>query len=150
MPELKIKSNTYLGFIHFLIGGLLVPVIFGIITNPIISVAIKNNSTSMYVGFVIGLIGIWLGVLFSAKLLLKKYVLSNPVKVAGIATTYYVILSAFFSLALASVIVKVPGGSEALYQKDFVVNLVLSVIQFFVFYWISKNYLSKQQAQSAV
>jgi hypothetical protein len=143
MPELKTKSNGYLGFIHFLIAGLIVPFIGGIVVGALgLEAIIKNAAALTLCGWILGWIIIWLGIMLTAQKLLKTYTISSPHKIAVIATTYYVVVS----LILFMISILNPSVAQSVHNQ-LLLQGILGIVNFVAFFWISKHYLSKQQVR---
>ncbi len=147
--QLKTASNGYLGFIHYLLGGLVFPIIIGLFANVILK-PIPQGNTTTYIGYVFGLIGVWVGVWYSAKVLKKRYLINNPKKAANIATVWYFVVAVFVFFVLASVILNVEQqtGQTSLglgqNADTYRLQLWLSLVQILLFNWLSKKYLTQQ------
>jgi hypothetical protein len=146
MSELKIKSGSYLGFIHALIGGLIFPLVVELVIYAIIQAIFQKTSiVTNYVEPTAGLVILGLGAWYSARRLQRKYVINNPKKVATIATAYNVIIVIIVSLALDFIF----SGKPQTPHLD-TTNLIFTVLGYVVFYVVSQISLSKKQVLPAI
>ena len=124
------KSAAFIGFRHFLIGGLIIPIVFSFAIGLLGGVLFHQPQPPAYFVYVIvgvALIGIWLGVAYSAKTIKQSYGIIPTDKVINTSTIWFSIFT--FLWTLFSV-------------KALTFTIVVWLIQTAVFYFLSKKYFS--------
>jgi len=130
MNQQKTSSKAFLGFRHFLIGGLIIPIVFSFVIGLLGGVIFHQPQPPAYFVYIIeivALIGLWLGVFYSAKNIMQTYTGVETNKVINIATIWFAIFILIWTLFSAGALI---------------FNLVNWAIQTIVFYFLSKKYFA--------
>lgn len=139
----KTGSSLLLGFLHWLIGGFVVPFLLGLIwLGVMIPVAIvsKGPSASPLVAAIIAhawvLVAAWIGARYSARFLSGKYVVTQASNIVNVALVFMVVFSGGIS-----VIRSLSSGSFSLREGFTVASIA-------IFYFASRSYLKNDAPQS--
>lgn len=140
----KNVSAWYAAATHFLTAGFVIPFVVRIIGVILFALIIKESNPTIngIVTVVLGVIGIWLGIMYSSKYIYKKYVVSNYKSVINLSTLYLVILEVIFAYFL--VINTEVTKTEMYYTLAYYIVLIVS------FYLFSKKYITKNNNQPTV
>jgi hypothetical protein len=127
---------------HFLTAGFVIPLLVSIVAGMIftavgmedgvISTVIANN--------VVMLIATWLGVMYSAGYLAKKYHIESSSKIVNLSTSYKLILSLIF------IVLAFSASSGNLESVAYV--SVPSILGLIVFYVASKKYVKQDSVST--
>jgi len=141
MKEKKQSPHWYIAITHYLTAGFVIPLLVMIgtlylvawlfILYPDILAKLNEVIVSLFM-----LIAIWLGVIYSAKFIDKKYIIIDSAKVINYSTGIMVIL-----FIISRIIELVSKGLN----MTLVINLVYSVLAITIFYFTSKKYVHNTQ-----
>lgn len=162
-PTRSKKSDSFLGFMHFLIGGFVVPIglailvvvimipivlfIYGVSPESNFATALENKTLSysfIAVGILLTLAGAFLG----ASFMRRKYTMKNTDNVALIAT--YWIAGWTVAGVIVELIMPATGEQPSAFTTDLsdpiyaVLYVLASAIGIAVFYVASKRFLNKR------
>lgn len=142
MPQAK--STIYVGFRHYFIGGLLTPIIFGVIANIILGLVFPNTWT--YTSTMIFLVGIIIGVMYSAKYLKKNFLITNSDMVINYSIMWFIVIQVLFILLpyllapIAPLLYLISAYNNELSLTTHVFTVVIEII---LFYFVSRKYITK-------
>ena len=80
-----------------------------------------------------GILGVWLGIMYSANYLKKIYIIENKDKIVNLATIYNIILGV---VSFLYVVTKLKG-----YEGNNIIVICYLIIEVFLFYILSKKYI---------
>jgi hypothetical protein len=160
MNNKKIASNGFVGFIHYLLGGLVIPFVFTLIIGLVIGVIFYFLATSgmalasakLYITEAFSLVAMWLAVWFTARLLSKNYEIKSVDSVTTIATGIKLVVAivlSSFSIVAINLARSVTPDIQNIATGSLVVAIVFQVVDILVFYFLSRFYFRKFQGQSA-
>ena len=146
----KQSSDWYIAATHFSIAGMAVPFLVRVLGSflPSILISITPSLTAKIIiiilfGFIFLVLGIWLGSIYSARLLKKTYVITfeSKQRIVRLATIYFVVwqlLSSFFFLGIRG------GKFESAVIVSFLSDFLLYVIIGGpLFYYFSQRYITE-------
>lgn len=139
MNQKKIKSTTYIAVIYWLLAGFLIPVIGGFIVTVILSplffissirtVAITGGSVGATIfQTVVVALTVWFGAWYGSRFVGRKYIISQPGKMANI------------SVILTAIRIFVPGF---LFVSATAIDVISNIFLVIIFYFLSRHYLSR-------
>ncbi|OGW77568.1 MAG: hypothetical protein A3J81_04915 [Nitrospirae bacterium RIFOXYB2_FULL_43_5] len=139
MNEKKQKSNFWIGANHWAWAGLLFPLLFTIVLGvPFIFLAPwRTQEAAAIIISVILLASIWVGTIFSAKRITKKFDIKEADKVVNWAAVWYIVLD---GLDRISKMFK-PGGMTKVDE----IYTVCVIAGFIIFYFLSKKYIKNSE-----
>lgn len=147
MHQLKHSSNIYIGFRHYIIAGLAVPILFGILASILLNY-ILQLSLGQYEPTIINLIGILLGTIYSARYLKRTFIITNPETIVRYSIAWFIIIQAVFTLLpyiLSSVsplftypLFLAYGGNN--YFSFY--SVVITLLEIILLYFVSKKYIT--------
>ncbi len=138
MKEKKQAANWYVAFTHFLTSGFAIPFLVG---GLLVLLFWKFPSLEIgWLQYLIGLAVIWLGVLYSARYINKKYLIKDRDRVIILSTVYF----SFWLVILA-----LPGGIVSVVKTfsgkipwEIILNsIIIPIVQIVLFYVFSKKYI---------
>lgn len=134
------KSNWYIGTLHFLTAGILVPLVVSFIASSILLLVLEQDTVLMQLlSFVIWNLGLWLGIMYSARFIRKKFNNYSPSRVALEGVLYSGLLALLLLGYGVYVAFTIPGAEfNYLGAGMFVVSAGVSTA---LFYYISLHYL---------
>ena len=136
MNEKKNSPNWNVAATHFLTAGFVMPFLVRLVAMAIVGALF--SSLSFGVAYIIQLaviiLSVWLGVMYSAKYIYKKYVITNSNSIIGLSTAYTIVLQAILLITGISR----EGGVNA----DTAYSVILSLVLILSFYFFSKKYIS--------
>ncbi|MDP2930174.1 MAG: hypothetical protein Q8N56_01005 [bacterium] len=151
----KQRSNWYIAATHYLTAGFAVPFLLGLLTSFLIlniplptRLLFTTGIGGILFGFILLILAIWLGTMYSARYLKKTYVITSESKqrIVNLATIYFVVLRSIFYMTgflWAILIARVSGAM--------ILNLLLQLL-FLVatggalFYYLSRKYITEDSA----
>ena len=146
----KQSSDWYIAATHFSIAGMAVPFLVRVLGSflPSILISITPSLTAKIIiiilfGFIFLVLGIWLGSIYSARLLKKTYVITfeSKQRIVRLATIYFVVcrlLLSFFFLGIRG------GKFESAVIVSFLSDFLLYVIIGGpLFYYFSQRYITE-------
>jgi hypothetical protein len=150
--EPKSASNWNVAATHYLTGGLVAPaLISGIVAFGLSSLTKAENSfLSMVTGFIVNVLALWLGVIYSKNYLNRTYVISDRVRVVNLSTIYYLIanyifIGLFYSYNFIYVVaISLSGRQQTGHLTkagDLAIMASVTLIETYIFYLLSKKYL---------
>lgn len=92
MKPKKEVSAWYAAATFYLTAGFVMPLIFGLIYGFIISPLVGVGTLDTILAIVFALLGIWVGIMYSARYIRKAYVIKDKNKIVNLATIYLVVL----------------------------------------------------------
>ena len=149
----KQSSDCYIAATHFSIAGMAVPFLVRVLGSflPSILISITPSLTAKIIiiilfGFIFLVLGIWLGSIYSARLLKKTYVITfeSKQRIVRLATIYFVVwqlLSSFFFLG----IIGITGGK---FDSAVIVSFLSDFLLYVIiggplFYYFSQRYITE-------
>lgn len=133
MIEKKQSEDWNIAVTHWLTSGLAIPFVVGIIFFLGLTAIFNNSETT---GNIIGFIFLffspiiyWLGVMYSARYINKKYFIKNSNKIAKLATIYILIIGGGYRLF------QIINGSGLTLEH---ISFIPSVVAFYI---ASKKYI---------
>ena len=141
MKEKKQSQDWYIATTHYLTAGFAIPFIIGLVIGiPVAMIVGQNNAILLEIVMsIIWIISIWLGVMYAAGYVNKRYVIKDSDKIAKLATSYMVVLSGGFRLLILS-----KGVTTST-----IIETVLFIIGVIVFYSFSKKYIKSDEVVMA-
>jgi hypothetical protein len=150
--EPKSISNWYVAATHYLTGGFVVPaLVSGIVGFGLNSLTKTENSfLSTLIGFIISILALWIGVIYSKNYLQRTYIISDWVRIVNLSAIYYLIANYFFIGLLyvydfLYVIALSLSGREGINhltrEGDLAIMALITLIDTSIFYILSKKYL---------
>ncbi len=99
MKKRKKSANWYVAATHYLTSGFVVPFLIYLVSGFTIMPFVESlNSFALNIATraIIGILAIWLGIMYSARYLRKAYIIDNESKekVVNLSTIYFAVLSA--------------------------------------------------------
>ena len=156
MPTLKIKSDGYVGFRHFIIAGVAMPILVAIVVGLVFGFAATAAGIPGFLSLfaipfvptIMQSIAVILGAWYSGHHLTRKFVISSPIKIANIATVWF----ACFEVIVFLIWPYFSGSfSQATSFTDGPVMAVIDVIVVSaVFYVASKALIKSNSASQSV
>ncbi len=142
MNEKKNRANWNIAATHFLTAGFVMPFLVKLVAMAIIGALFMSLSfaTAYIIQLVVIILSVWLGVMYSAKYIYKKYVITNSGSIIGLSTAYTIVLQ---GILLIIGISRVNGVST-----DTAYSVILSLVLILSFYFFSKKYVSANSAPS--
>lgn len=136
MNEKKNSANWNIAATHFLTAGFVMPFLVKLVTMAIVGALFSSLSfsTAFIIQLAIIILSVWLGVMYSAKYIYKKYVITNSSSIIGLSTAYTIVLQAI----LLIIGISREGGINA----DTAYGIILSLVLVLSFYFFSKKYVS--------
>ncbi len=146
----KQSSNWYIAATHYLTAGFAVPLLLGFLASflalmiPFFTAGIGK----VLFEFILLVLGLWLGVMYSARYLKKIYIITskNKQRIVNLATIYFVVLRLIFYIygfLLIIAKIRISGGIIT----DLLLNiLVFVVISGALFYYLSRKYITEDPA----
>lgn len=134
---------------HFLTAGFLIPLVTSLALGFILSKAGMDDGSLpiIVLSNAIVLVSVWLGVMYSANYLAKKYVVTDVQKIVTLSTVYMVVL---FAIYIGGSILVVLNSAGATLNSTTAISVVLfAIVRIVVFYIASKKYI-QQDAVVAV
>lgn len=90
----KSASNWYVAATHFLTAGFVIPFLFGLLLIiATILFPFAYISFFLVIGAILSILGTWLGVMYSARYVRKKYAIEDKDKVIFLSTAYLIFLT---------------------------------------------------------
>jgi len=150
--EPKSASNWYVAATHYLTGGLVAPaLISGIVAFALSSLTkSENNFLSTVIDFIVRLLALWLGVIYSTNYLNRTYIISDRIRVLNLSTIYYLIanyilIGLFYSYDFLYVIALSLSGRQQvdhlIKAGDLTIMAFFALIETYAFYILTKKYL---------
>ena len=135
MKEKKRSANWNIAATHYLTAGFAIPLVVNLIGGVILAVIIPEGIV-LFVGlFLVGLLGVWLGVKYSAGYLRKKYIVTDKNKIANLTIIYFAVLVTIYFI------------SQLLMGKFGGINIPFEIIRLAtigaVLYIASKKYITE-------
>lgn len=129
----KNSSNWNIAATHFLTAGFVMPFLVKLVAMVIFSMLFASLSFNlMYViQLMIIILSVWLGVIYSAKYITKKYIIKNPNSIVSLSTIYLIVLHAILRIIEMS-----QGGNT-----NIILGIILSLTLVLSFYFFSKKYV---------
>lgn len=133
----KDSASWYIAATHYITAGFLAPLAIGTIgAFAIFPLLFFLPQTILFVmQFVLAVIAVWLGVVYSASYVKKTYVLKDINKIVLLATSYFI-----FSLAFAVV----DYYFRELTGQELVYKLIETILLMPIFYVLSMKYLNPE------
>lgn len=134
------KSNWYIGTVHFLTAGILVPFLISFAVSALLVLVLAQDTVLMQLlSFIVWNIALWLGIMYSARFIRKKFDNYSPERVAIEGVVY----SGIIALALLAygvyVALSIPGAEFNYVGAGlFVISAGVSTV---LFYYLSLHYL---------
>lgn len=140
MKEKKKSSNWFIAATHYLTAGFAIPFLIGIVANFILIPLIKLGSITLLMLFawVVKILAIWLGIMYSANYLKKTYIIDDKEKIVNLSTIYFVVLNVGYTL-IQIIIGKIVGSDIAYF-------LLFVIVASFLFYLFSKKHIQNTDA----
>jgi len=135
MREKKTPRTWYLAITHFLTSWLIIPFLFGVIfllitSVPSVSEVVAGN-LFLVLSQAVGIIGIWVGTIYSSKFIHHRYNIQEPQKV--------LLLSSSLAAILALISVLFFFISEDAVFTDVLISAAAEIVAVSVFYYVSKK-----------
>lgn len=139
MKEKKQSANWNIAATHYLTSGLAMPFLVAIVLGiPTFLIIGKDNALlEVIANSALWLLGIWLGVRYSAKYLAKTYIINDNNKVIRLATIYLAVLGGIVRIN------KMDKGISLEIAVDFVLFIGIVI----AFYLFSKKYVHNTPAE---
>ena len=138
MNEKKNSPNWNIAATHFLTAGFVVPFLVRLVAMAIVGALFSSLYLSFIVVYIIQLavliLSVWLGVIYSARYIYKKYVITNSSSIIGLSTAYTIILQAI------SLIIGISRGDGV--NEGTAYGVIFSLVLILSFYFFSKKYIS--------
>jgi len=133
MKGKKETADWYVAITHWLTSGLAIPFLISLIVTVPISKLIGKENQILYIisASIISIFGIWLGVIYSAHYLDKKYIIKNAQKITILSTIFLSVVNGVYFIF-------------TLLQNSFttfIIKVLFFVLEIFVFYFVSKRYI---------
>ncbi len=128
----KQSKDWYIALTHYLTAGFAIPFVIGLIALPVLLKLLASNGPVIYFTNVIGVISVWLGVIYSASYINKTYVVKNKDKIVKLSTIFLIIGSGSFILIdlLKTKVININA-----------INIAFFITEVIVFYILSKKYI---------
>lgn|SRR3989338_306827 len=120
--------NWIPALVHFVIGGFLIPFLFGWVASLVLSTLLLAGMAGTLVSLVVGVVALFIGVPISARLVQGYFVIENKESVVNLATIFAVI---------AGVLPLFSSFGAGL--MGFLIGLVVLLIEVAVFYILSRS-----------
>lgn len=137
----KIASNWYIAATYYLTAGFAIPFLFSLLFVVLVFTffpewLVGENKIMFFIsGTLVGVLGTWLGVMYSAKYIGKKYKIEDKDKIVLFSILYLIVLTAiYYSYSIIS-------GKITLGFDFFFYNLVPIIIRTLIFFIASKKYV---------
>lgn len=157
MAEKKESKDWYIAMTHWLTSGFAIPLLVGLVVGLPVTVLIgvvmgmmgmSEDVALKFAVFVVpitwlavGVLGIWLGVKYSARYLAKTYIIRDSQKIVKLATIYLAVLGGIWRLI-------------GLVRNGFALEAILSLVFFavivYLFYTFSKKYVKNTDFSEGV
>lgn len=139
----KTSGNWYVAATHYLTAGFVPGIIVSILASLILGALTTNSLVTQLVSFFLPALAAWLGIMYSARYLARKYAITDSGKVVMFSTIYYAVVNVgipfvftfmFFSHSLGSSVSLVSG-----------VPFLSNILGLLVFYFESKKLIHNDQ-----
>ena len=127
MKAKKEVSTWYAAATFYLTAGFAMPLLFGSIYSFIISPFVGPGTLDDMLGIVFGLLGIWMGIIYSARYIRKAYIIKDRNKIINLATIYLIVLLLLWWV----IILRIP---------IFLIGYAIRVV---IFYLLSRIYVKE-------
>lgn len=134
----KTMKDWHVALIHFLLAGILFPLISGIVIAFILARFLgRALAPSGIAAAIISILVIWIGIRYSVRLLRQKYEISNPQNVSKLAAIFYFLIPTGLGLfaILNIAIIGAPESSDS----ELIVSFFQAAIGAVVMYFESKR-----------
>lgn len=136
MSERKESSSWYIAATHWLTSGFVIPLILTFLIVLILGFIFGESAAEDSSTTIIALASLiytplvyWLGVMYSARYVNKKYVIRNSKEIANLATVYLLVVGGGFRL------LQILGGGDFTFEH---ISFLLVLV---VFYLASRKYI---------
>jgi hypothetical protein len=128
---------------HFLTAGFLIPVVTSFIVSFVVNAMglTAGSLGSQLISRLVWLVSIWFGVMYSARYLARKYVVSDARKITRLSTTYYVVIAIF--LIGGFMLLGASNPDIAFDVSGTTITIVTVVIAIVLFYIASTKYIKQ-------
>lgn len=143
MPKPKKQSaNWYIAATHYLTAGFVIPFIGGLALGFVhyFIVLPQSDILALAISAVESAILICLGVVYGARFVNRRYVITDASKIVKLATIYYVVLASVGWAASLLFLSLVPVE-----QGVIATGITSSVVNIGLFYILSKKYIQSGQ-----
>lgn len=148
VPAQKKQAASWkIAVIHWLIGGFVIPTVGSRVLAMLVPHGLYSSNIIIgsIVTYAVSILIVFLGAMYSAKYVSRKYAIQDSVSVVKLATTYFVIQSIASWIFLLFLITKVPVFalvmSIALPPPLLLLGLIVGIVNVFVFYFVSRKYI---------
>lgn len=145
MSEKKKSADWYVAATHYIIVTTIGVIVSFLISIVRVIMPLLAGIGLTIVSLIIGVLGLWIGVMYSAKYIKNHYIVEDKTKIINLATIYLVVFSIVFNIGYVLVGeitgVKLPGSDTA-YS---ILSLITSAVLFYVF---SKKYIKNTENTS--
>lgn len=135
MKEKKHSANWNIAATHYLTAGFAIPFIVNLVGGIILARIIPTGLILYLALALLNLLGVWLGVKYSAGYLRKTYIITDKNKIVKLTTIYFCVLSGLYFI------------SQAVLQKVTGIDLFLEAIRLaaigVVLYVASQKYITE-------
>lgn len=143
MPEKKKSASWYIAATHWLTSGFVIPLILTFVIALIFGLifgkdAIKEARLIAFSLIIYMPLIYWLGVMYSARYINKKYFIEDSNEIAKLATLYLTLVGGGFRL------IQIFNDSKVTFEH---VGFVLAIIAFYI---ASKKYIRNTIGDTAV
>ena len=135
----KQHKDWYIAMTHYLTAGFAIPFVISVLTTPILTKLLASNGPVMYFANVIGIISVWLGVIYSASYINKTYIVKDKEKIAKLSTIFLIISTGSFMLI--NLLQDKTIGIDA-------ISIVFFIVEVIVFYILSKKYIKETASKN--
>jgi hypothetical protein len=135
MKEKKISGDWYIALTHFITSGIVIMIFYVVAQYFLFFTENKMIYVNIIGSPLLFILGLILGVIYSAKYITKAYVIKNSQKIAKLSTIYWIFL----------------GGIDRLYKfmnitnneelKYVIIGFIFLIIESIIFYTFSKKYI---------
>lgn len=146
--ERKQSAEWYIAATHYLTAGFVIPLLISVAWSLIVRIInlrsgmVVSGTTMNIFSLLLGAIAVWLGVMYSANYLKKKYIIQNKERIVRTATIYMIVLTLGFYL----ITFYLARSQEGLISKSDLLHNGLSIFVIIsLFYLFSKKYIKNTE-----
>ena len=149
--------NWYVAATHYLTSGLVAPTLISgaaYLSLGLLLPNIENVFLNMVTGFIISILSLWLGIIYSKNYLDRTYIIKDCVRVVNLSTMYYLIagyiwIGLLYFYDFLYVIAQSLSGrayiNHLTKEGDLPIMALFILIETYIFYTLSKKYLQPQK-----
>lgn len=131
MKEKKQLKSWNIAITHWLTAGFVMPFLINLLAVFVIFPLIEIESTIQVfiIDFILALMAVWLGVVYSAKYLRRKYIIVDKNKVVILSTIYLFVIRIVYFLVVS--------------RENLSYEITITIIISLLFYVLSNKYIKE-------